>query len=164
MVLQSLQAISGEDDMTIPLDYKLFRYGPDGKCLDCGLMNGHGNTCHDCAPGRLIDKLREDLKASEAQNDKLAVGLQASTEDLNRLADALEKSRRETAAAETRYGRLKIQEKAALKERDIAVFHMGQIHEIVDHISCAHGFHACVVCEVKAVLANQSSSPEKGKP
>ena len=39
----------------------LFRHDDDGKCQTCGLFDGHGNTCIDGAPYRLIAELREDL-------------------------------------------------------------------------------------------------------
>lgn len=45
------------------MQYKLFRYDASGKCLDCGLLDGHGNDCHDAAPLRRIDELLERMNS-----------------------------------------------------------------------------------------------------
>jgi len=51
-------------------------------------------------------------------------------------------------------------DKACLADRLQAADNMlRDIHEIVDHLSCAHGFQSCIVCEVKAVLAGRGLPP-----
>ncbi len=51
--------------------YYLFRATPDGKCIDCGLFDGHSNACHDEAPKRMIDELTSKLESSQRETEAL---------------------------------------------------------------------------------------------
>lgn len=41
------------------------------------------------------------------------------------------------------------------KKLEDAEWILKNIHESVDHLSCAHGFQACAICEVKSALAQK---------
>lgn len=45
--------------------------------------------------------------------------------------------------------------KEIVRDLELAQYQLKEIHEVVDHLSCAHGFQSCVVCEIKAVLAQK---------
>lgn len=49
------------------MEYKLFRIDKvTKKCVDCGLMDGHSNACHDAAPARMIEKLLGEKRELES--------------------------------------------------------------------------------------------------
>lgn len=49
------------------VEYNLFRKDSSGRCLDCGLFDGHGNACHDAAPLRMIEELRRALDSKQRE-------------------------------------------------------------------------------------------------
>lgn len=53
--------------------YHLFtKDSSTGKCLDCGLIDGHSNACHDDSSRRMIDHISQKLE-TEKKNFAAAV-------------------------------------------------------------------------------------------